>query len=74
MRIEAAAYRGKPVFFELIGPWPRPERMRKTSLPVSNRGHPLNSQKPCTILILFTPSRTAVVSFRWLVGPGEDRC
>jgi hypothetical protein len=26
MRIEAAAYRGKPVYFELIGPWTRPER------------------------------------------------
>ena len=28
MRIEAAAYRGKPVYFELIGPWTRPGRMR----------------------------------------------
>jgi serine/threonine-protein kinase len=26
MRIEAAAYRGKLVYFELIGPWTRPER------------------------------------------------
>ena len=28
MRIEAGAYRGKPVYFELIGPWTRPERMQ----------------------------------------------
>ena len=28
MRIEAAAYRGKPVYFELIGPWTRPQRMQ----------------------------------------------
>jgi hypothetical protein len=28
MRIEAAAYRGKPVYFVLIGPWTRPERMQ----------------------------------------------
>ncbi len=28
MRIEAAAYRGKPVYFELIAPWTRPERMQ----------------------------------------------
>ena len=28
MRIEAAAYRGKPVYFDLIGPWTRPERMQ----------------------------------------------
>jgi hypothetical protein len=28
MRIEAAAYQGRPVYFELIGPWTRPERMQ----------------------------------------------
>ncbi len=28
IRIEAAAYRGKPVYFELIGPWTRAERMQ----------------------------------------------
>jgi serine/threonine-protein kinase len=28
LRIEAAAFRGKPVFFSLIGPWTRPQRMR----------------------------------------------
>jgi hypothetical protein len=28
MRIEAAAYRGKPVYFGLIGPWTRPGRMQ----------------------------------------------
>jgi len=28
MRIEAAAYQGKPVYFELIGPWTRPQRMQ----------------------------------------------
>jgi hypothetical protein len=28
MRIEAASFMGKPVYFELIGPWTRPERMQ----------------------------------------------
>jgi serine/threonine-protein kinase len=28
MRLEAAAYRGMPVYFELIGPWTRPSRMQ----------------------------------------------
>lgn len=28
IRIEAAAYRGKPVYFEVIGPWTRPTRMK----------------------------------------------
>jgi serine/threonine protein kinase len=27
MRIEAASWRGKPVFFRIIGPWSKPERM-----------------------------------------------
>ena len=28
LRIEAAAYRGKPVYFQIIGPWSRPGRMQ----------------------------------------------
>jgi hypothetical protein len=27
LRIEAASYRGKPVYFEMIGPWTRPTRL-----------------------------------------------
>ncbi len=37
MRIEAAAYRGKPVYFELIGPWTRPERMRPEQPSIAER-------------------------------------
>jgi serine/threonine-protein kinase len=37
MRIEAAAYRGKPVYFELIGPWTRPERMLPYQLTAGER-------------------------------------
>jgi hypothetical protein len=28
LHVEAAAFQGKPVFFSLIGPWTRPQRMR----------------------------------------------
>jgi len=28
VRVEAAAWRGKPIFFQVIGPWTRPERMQ----------------------------------------------
>ena len=31
MRIEAASWRGKPVFFRLIGPWSKPERMQQSA-------------------------------------------
>jgi hypothetical protein len=29
IRIEAASYRGRPVYFDLIGPWSRPERQQE---------------------------------------------
>jgi serine/threonine-protein kinase len=29
LRVEAAAHRGRPVWFRLIGPWTRPERMER---------------------------------------------
>jgi eukaryotic-like serine/threonine-protein kinase len=28
VRLEAAAYRGRPVFFEIVAPWTRPDRMQ----------------------------------------------
>jgi hypothetical protein len=37
MRIEAAAYRGKPVYFELIGPWTHALRMQPFQLTTSFR-------------------------------------
>jgi serine/threonine-protein kinase len=32
LRIEAAAWRGKPVYFNIVGPWTRPDRMQKFRL------------------------------------------
>ena len=34
LRVETASWRGKPVFFRVIGPWSRPERMQ----PVQSAG------------------------------------
>jgi hypothetical protein len=31
MRVEAASWRGKPVFFRVIGPWSKPERMQQSA-------------------------------------------
>ena len=33
IRVEAAAYRGKPTHFRIIEPWTRPERMAPSALP-----------------------------------------
>jgi serine/threonine-protein kinase len=31
LRVEAAAWRGRPVFFQIVGPWSKPERMTDAS-------------------------------------------
>jgi serine/threonine-protein kinase len=38
LRIEAASYRGKPVYFEMIGPWTRPARLGAAEPSARNRG------------------------------------
>jgi serine/threonine-protein kinase len=35
VRIEAAAWRGKPVWFDVVWPWTKPERMEKYAWPAS---------------------------------------
>ena len=37
LRIEAAAWRGKPVYFSLVGPWTTPTRMQNSSTKVGQR-------------------------------------
>jgi serine/threonine-protein kinase len=37
LRIEAAAYRGRIVFFQAVSPWTEPERMRETATPPGQR-------------------------------------
>src|ERR1700691_3896637 len=35
VRVEAAAWRGKPIYFRIVGPWTRPERMQTFMLSAS---------------------------------------
>jgi serine/threonine protein kinase len=37
LRVEAASYLGKPVFFKLIGDWTKPDRMKAAAEPLSSR-------------------------------------
>ena len=32
LRVEAASYRGKPVYFDLISPWTKPDRMQEEQI------------------------------------------
>ena len=38
LRIEAAAYRGRPVWFEIVNPWTRPEREQVFPFTAGQRG------------------------------------
>src|ERR1017187_3932685 len=35
VRVEAAAWRGKPIYYQIVGPWTRPERMQSFMLTAS---------------------------------------
>jgi eukaryotic-like serine/threonine-protein kinase len=41
VRVEAAAYRGRPVWFEVITPWTKPERMEAYAWPKDKLAHQL---------------------------------
>jgi len=70
MRIEAAAYRGKPVYFELIGPWTRPERMQSYKPTASERA----GQAFAIVLLLALLMGSAMLARRNLrLGRGDRR-
>ncbi len=70
MRIEAAAYRGKPVYFELIGPWTRPERMQPYELTAGERAGGVIG----TVLLLAVLMVGAMLARRNLrLGRGDRR-
>jgi hypothetical protein len=48
MRIEAAAYRGKPVYFELIGPWTHAELMQPYEPTTGERASYVIGVAPCS--------------------------
>ncbi|HEY6322614.1 MAG TPA: serine/threonine-protein kinase, partial [Thermoanaerobaculia bacterium] len=70
MRVEAAAYRGKPVYFELIGPWTRPERMQPYQPTTGERAF----QVIMIILMLSVLAVSAMLARRNLrLGRGDRR-
>jgi serine/threonine-protein kinase len=70
VRVEAAAYRGKPVFFELVVPWdsywqPGTPTVRRTAANALTRVGFL-------LFILFAVTTTGVIAIRnWLTGKGD---
>ncbi|MDP9268645.1 MAG: protein kinase [Acidobacteriota bacterium] len=70
MRIEAAAYRGKPVYFQLIGPMTRPEREQAYKPTPAERA----AQVAGIFLLLLLLTGSAILARRNLrLGRGDRR-
>jgi serine/threonine-protein kinase len=69
LRVEAAAWRGKPVYFQLIGPWTRPTRLR----PQEQTGAGKIVQIIFLILFFLLPMGAAVLARRQLKQGKGDR-
>ena len=70
IRIEAAAYRGKPVYFQMIGPMSRPEREQPFKLTAGDRA----AQWVGIVFVLLLLTGSAVLCRRNLrLGRGDRR-
>ena len=70
MRIEAAVYRGKPVYFELVGPWTRAERMNPYQL---TRGEKVSAAILIVLLIAVLVGGVLLARRNLRLGRGDRR-
>lgn len=70
LRIEAAAWRGKPVFFSLIGLWTRPARMEPSE---RTAGQKVGEIFGIVILILILVGAVSVARWNLVRGRGDRR-
>ena len=69
IRIEAAAYRGRPVFFQIVAPWTRPDRMQPMRLTAGHRAAGITGS---TLLIVLLAA-SGFLARRHLVAGRGDR-
>lgn len=70
LRIEAAAYRGKPVYFELIAPWTRPTRMQEYQ---PTRGERISQAIGLSILLVLLVGGVTLARRNLNLGRGDRR-
>jgi eukaryotic-like serine/threonine-protein kinase len=68
LRLEAAAYRGKPVFFQMVWEWTRPERMEAARL---RPGQTTASRFAIAILLVVTATALLLARRNLLLGRGD---
>lgn len=68
LRVEAAALHGKPVFFQLIGPWTRPARMRPFQ---ETRGQKTSEVTSIVLLFGMMVGASALARRQYKQGKGD---
>jgi predicted Ser/Thr protein kinase len=71
LHIEAAAFRGKPVFFSLTGPWTRPERMRPD--PPTTAGRRAGNMLLLGIILSVVAGAAMLARRNYVRGRGDRR-
>ena len=70
LRVEAAAYRGKAVYFQLLGPWSRP--LRTAPLVLSER-RPIDEYLVVATFLLILPAGVVLARRNLLRGRGDRK-
>ena len=70
LRIEAAAYRGKPIYFQLIWPWSRPERMTEYQSTIGQR---MSAVIIFSIVLLTFIGAVLLARYNFRQGRGDRR-
>jgi serine/threonine protein kinase len=70
LRIEAGAWRGKPVFFRLIGPWTRPTRMHPDA---GSRGQKLAQILEIALFLAILAGASLMARRQYKRGTGDRR-
>jgi predicted Ser/Thr protein kinase len=68
LRVEAAAYRGKPVYFEMLGPWSQPQRLRAAEL---DAGSTRIFAIIFSVFMLVSVTGVALARRNWRLGRGD---
>ncbi len=70
LRIEAAAYRGKPVYFTLVGPWTKPYRMQEFQMTTADR---INMALVLSLFFALLLGAVVLARYNFRHGRGDRR-
>ena len=70
LRVEAAAYRGKPVYFEMLGPWSKPQRLQPDEL---DAGRTRFFAVLFSVFMLVSVTGVGLARRNWRLGRGDRK-